>query len=308
MGNPKMDEENSNPETGELSDDDFVARMAERRQAAAEAEPEPEPEEAQAEPEAGEGEPEAESEPEEEPAKYTVKIDGVESEVTLDELVKGFQLEADYRRKTQALADERRTIEAEKTRQANITADLIREHQKLLGNDEPEPDWVKLSEEDPIGYVQKRAQWDAKQARKEQARAQSEKLVNQQRMDIAKTEAAKLAEKVTEWRDPETFNRDFTALTAAARDFYGFAPDEVGNVLDHRVLLVLRDAIAGRKLQSAKSVVEKKVAEAPKPVVKPGSPPLRGDNAKDVEAARKRARATGSDEDFLRLLRAKRAR
>jgi hypothetical protein len=39
MGNPKMDEENSNPETGELSDDDFVARMAERRQAAAEAEP-----------------------------------------------------------------------------------------------------------------------------------------------------------------------------------------------------------------------------------------------------------------------------
>jgi hypothetical protein len=301
-----MDEENSNPETGELSDDAAVDMLAKMREAPAEAEPETE--EAQAEPEEADGEPEAPDEPEEEPARYTVKIDGVESEVTLDELVKGFQLEADYRRKTQTLAEERRAIEAEKTRQSNITADLIREYQKLSGNDEQEPDWVQRFQDDPIGASQEKVAWEARQARKEQARRQSEELVNRQRLDIAKTEAAKLAEKVTEWRDQETFARDFSALTADAGNYYGFAPEEVTNVLDHRVLLVLKDAAAFRKLQSAKAVVEKKVAEAPKPVVKPGSaerkPAL---STKDMEAARNRIRS-GGDDAAVAYLKMKRGR
>jgi hypothetical protein len=301
-----MEKENSNPETGELSEDAAVEMLAKARETAAE---QPEPEEAADEVvETDEGEPEADGEPEEEPAKYTVKIDGVESEVTLDELVKGFQLEADYRRKTQSLADEKREVAAERQRQQKITADLIQEHQKLLGNDEPEPDWVKLSEEDPIGYVQKRAQWDAKQARKEQARRASEQLVNQQRMDIAKTEAAKLAEKVTEWRDPEAFNRDFTALTADAGSIYGFSPEEISNVLDHRVLLVLKDAAAFHKQKAAKAVVEKKVADAPKPVVKPGSVSRKADlSTKDLEAARNRIRS-GGDDAAVRYLQMKRGR
>jgi hypothetical protein len=301
-----MDEENSNPETGELSDDAAVDMLAKMREAPAEAEPETE--EAQAEPEEADGEPEAPDEPEEEPARYTVKIDGVESEVTLDELVKGFQLEADYRRKTQTLAEERRAIEAEKTRQSNITADLIREYQKLSGNDEQEPDWVQRFQDDPIGASQEKVAWEARQARKEQARRQSEELVNRQRLDIAKTEAAKLAEKVTEWRDQETFARDFSALTADAGNYYGFAPEEVSTVLDHRVLLVLKDAAAFRKLQSAKAVVEKKVAEAPKPVVKPGSaerkPAL---STKDMEAARNRIRS-GGDDAAVAYLKMKRGR
>jgi hypothetical protein len=300
-----MDEENSNPETGELSDDDAVAAIA-RARGAEQPEVQEEAEEAPAEPE---GEPEATEEPEEEPTRYTVKIDGVESEVTLDELVKGFQLEADYRRKTQSLADERREIASEKAKQADITARLIQEHQKLLGNDEAEPDWVKLSEEDPIGYVQKRAQWDARQMRKEQARRASEELVNQQRDEIAQTESSRLKDKVTEWRDPKIFSRDFAELTTTAGEVYGFTPREVADVLDHRVLLVLRDAAAFNKMRTAKAVVEKKVAEAPKPVVKPGSVARKGElSAKDMEAARNRLRATGSDEDAVRLLQIKRGR
>src|SRR5690242_7537144 len=58
----------------------------------------------------GEGDAEGEEEPEgdepEQPQTLTVKIDGKEVEVPLEEAAKGYQRHADYSRKTAALADE----------------------------------------------------------------------------------------------------------------------------------------------------------------------------------------------------------
>lgn len=48
----------------------------------------------------------------EEEQKFTVKVDGQELEVGLQELLSGYQRQADYTRKTQALAEERRKLEA----------------------------------------------------------------------------------------------------------------------------------------------------------------------------------------------------
>jgi hypothetical protein len=47
----------------------------------------------------------------EEPVKYTVKIDGVEKQVTLDELQKGYMMNSDYTKKTMELADQRKQLE-----------------------------------------------------------------------------------------------------------------------------------------------------------------------------------------------------
>jgi len=43
---------------------------------------------------------------------YTVKVDGEEFEVTLDELRNGYQRQADYTRKAQSLAEQRKAYEA----------------------------------------------------------------------------------------------------------------------------------------------------------------------------------------------------
>lgn len=48
-----------------------------------------------------------------EPQMYTVKVDGQELQVPLEELLNGYQRQADYSRKTQALADERRQLQAQ---------------------------------------------------------------------------------------------------------------------------------------------------------------------------------------------------
>jgi hypothetical protein len=56
---------------------------------------------------------EEESEQEETP-RYRVKVAGEEAEVTLDELINGYQREADYTKKTQSLAEARKALDNEK--------------------------------------------------------------------------------------------------------------------------------------------------------------------------------------------------
>ena len=55
------------------------------------------------------------SEESEEPKpRYKVKASGEEVEVELDELIKGYQQGADYTKKSQALAEQRKALEAER--------------------------------------------------------------------------------------------------------------------------------------------------------------------------------------------------
>lgn len=296
-----MTDENSNPETGELSDDAAMAFLAAQRQQQPEADPEE-----QAEPDSEAETEETEDSPEE-PQRYRVKVDGEEAEVSLDELLNGYQRDADYRRKTQTLADERRQIEAEKTRQKEITERLISEHQKLVGNETKEPDWVQLAKEDPIGYIQQRAEWDANKALRDRARQTAEQLVNEQRIEIAKAEAEKLRLAVPEWSDPSAFKTAYDGILKGAAESYGFDAQEVASVLDHRTLLVLKDAIAYRALKAAKPAVDKKVASAPKSVVKPGSPAEKSElKSQEIKSLAAKALRSGSDADFVALLQAKR--
>ena len=57
----------------------------------------------------------AEEEVEEQPKPlYKAKVDGEEIEVDIDELINGYQRIADYTKKSQALAEQRKAIEAER--------------------------------------------------------------------------------------------------------------------------------------------------------------------------------------------------
>ena len=55
--------------------------------------------------------PEVVETPEVEPA-YRVKVDGEEFEVSLDEIRDGYQRQSDYTRKSQSLAEQRKSYEA----------------------------------------------------------------------------------------------------------------------------------------------------------------------------------------------------
>ncbi len=278
-----MSNDTANPVTGAESEDSAVEYLLspaeapkeeQAEEAVIEAAEQP-AEDAQAEPEAPGTEPDAdEAEPEQveaEPSEtFTVKVNGEEMEVTRDELVKGYQLEADYRRKTANLSDDRKAVEIEKAALEQAKQELEAKRLEALSmTDEAEPDWVKLIEEDPIGAFEQRAKWDARQKQKAEAKQQLEAMQEQQKREVATREWNTLMEKVPEWKDPKAFEAATTEINETAVH-YGFSQQEVANNLDHRVLLVMRDAAEYRKMTAAKPEIEKKVSAAPK-AMKPGA-------------------------------------
>jgi hypothetical protein len=99
-----------------------------------------------------------------------------------------------------------------------------------------------------------------------------EKVLGQQskerkeRLDKAVEESrAKLKEAIPSWSDEL-----YQGLLKRGIDTYGFKPEEVSQVYDHRVMRVLHDAHQFHLLKDAKPASEKKVVAVP-PVLKRGA-------------------------------------
>lgn len=121
--------------------------------------------------------------------RYTVKSGGKEQEVTLDELLNGYQRQSDYTRKTQELAAERtRLTQAEQVYRAIETdpANAIPALARLMGIDLGTPQGqaaVKAAEasDDPVSVLTSKVdQWMSVQQQREAAENQSRQQVQQQ--------------------------------------------------------------------------------------------------------------------------------
>lgn len=231
----------------------------------------------------------AEAEPQEEEAEptYRVKIDGEEVEVTQSDLLKGYSRTQDYKRKTEALASERRAVEA---RAKEVEQSLEKERAQyvqrltefLQASPKDEPPAIDLLESDPIGYMREKAAWEQRQARRAQAeqelRNHYQQAETKQREEYAehlKREAEALSEKWPEYADAKKGQSTRTELRAFLKTAYGYQDGEIDSLVDHRAVLLARDAMLYRRLQAAKPKAEQKVQQLPK-VVKPGVKPDRG--------------------------------
>lgn len=96
---------------------------------------------------------------------FTVKVDGEELQVTLDELVKGFQLEAHYTKKSQKLAETQRVVEEErkalqgvhtKFDQMNDVVLYLNEVHSYLEQSLPPVPSIDLAKTNPAEYIQQK--------------------------------------------------------------------------------------------------------------------------------------------------------
>ena len=258
--------------------------------------------EAQAEDESEVEQDEGEDE-QEEPAKYRVKAAGEEREVTLDELIKSYQLGTDYTKKSQAVAEERKVVEAERQRieEAKYLRDQYAERLQVIEqmlNQQPETENLDyLKETDPIGYAVKVAELSQREKQLAQVRAEQARIYDQQQREqqeqlghVVQAESRKLAEVIPEYADPqkgETLRRELREFGIKA----GFSDQELANVYDSRAVLTLYKAMQYDKLQSAKPGITKKVNEAPK-VMKSGVSQPR-DSSDEMKKLKARAKQTG---------------
>ena len=123
----------------------------------------------------------------EQPQLYTIKQNGVEVEVTLEELQNGYSRQQDYTRKTQELANQRKEIEsqqAELRQKDDIYKDLLPKLEANLKAElGEEPDWKAIYDEDPIAYVREKDIWNEKK--------QKLKAIQDEATRLQKEEAAK---------------------------------------------------------------------------------------------------------------------
>jgi hypothetical protein len=244
-----------------------------------------------------------EGEDEQEQPKYRVKAAGEEREVTLDELIKSYQLGTDYTKKSQAVAEERKVVEAERQRieEARYLRDQYAERLQVIEqmlNQQPETENLDyLKETDPIGYAVKVAELSQREKQLAQVRAEQARIYEQQQREqqeqlgqVVQAESRKLAEVIPEYADPqkgETLRRELREFGVKA----GFSEQELANVYDSRAVLTLWKAMQYDKLQSAKPGITKKVNEAPK-VMKSGvSQPRDGND--EMKKLKARAKQTG---------------
>ena len=211
---------------------------------------------------------------------YSVKIDGQEQEVTLQELQQGYSRQQDYTRKTQELSQQRKDFEAQQAELAKkdaIYKELLpRMEQSLEGELANEPDWKSLYESDPIAYVREKDLWNEKKEKfkavqAEQQRLQQEQLTGQQAQIQKAVELGnqKLLEAVPEWKDADVALKEKQSIAKYAMDVLGYSQDEINQVYDYRALLGLRGAWLHH--QTGKAIKKKPVEKAPARVGKPGS-------------------------------------
>ena len=239
-------------------------------------------EEAETEPvEAAEAEPAPEPEPE-----FEIEVNGARELVRgKDQIRELLQKGRDYSQKTEAVARARDSIIAQAQQQAmaaqfqgqaweDITA--IRALDSRL-DEYNKVDWATAFDTDPFNALklkeqrdQLREQRNAKVAEFQAKRQQFEAGQAQAAQQRLAAEQAALLNKLPEWRNTEQATKEQREIANTLAQSYGFNEAEIAGLVDHRMVMVARDAMKYRMLQANKTAKVQQVRTAP-PVVKPGA-------------------------------------
>ena len=247
------------------------------------------------------------------PGTYTIKVDGKDVEVTLDELQAGYSRQADYTRKSQVLAEQRKKADDElaatqqerQRYQSQLEQFSTQADSKL--NEFKTVDWTKLKEDDPTEYMLKRDQYRELQENKRTVEEEQINLQNKTQQEHQSKWQEELgrqqeiiSQRLPEWTDPSKGPK----LKQEIKGFAikkGFSEQEVSSLIDARSVDVLHKAMLYESLLEAK-ISGKKAKVIPK-VQKPGSPTSKGEISSDkVKAQKARLRKSGHINDATKVI------
>lgn len=222
---------------------------------------------------------EEEQKEEDQPQTFTVKVDGKDVTVTLDELQKGYSRTQDYTRKTQQIAEVRKQVEAEtqavRAERAQY-AQLLGALQAQLQATEPQIDLDRLYQEDPIEWVRQKEVLRERQEKAMAIQSEQQRLAQLQQAEQQRaTEEFLLQQKeallsaLPEWKDPKKAKAE-KALVVESAKAAGFTEDDLKNVYDHRLVLLLRKAGLYDQMMSKRQGIKPVVSNGPRPA-KPGA-------------------------------------
>jgi hypothetical protein len=231
---------------------------------------------------------------------FTVRVNGEDVDVTLEEALKGYQREADYTRKTQQLAEQRKQLEQEQSEFQAVQAQtaqlrdaygqtLQQLQQQIQDGLQQEPDWDAAYEQlDAKEYTRLVQDWNARKDSLQKVQIEQARVAKEQAKEseaMMRTHLAQqselMLEKLPQWRDEKVRLTERDQLITYAKSL-GYTDDEIANAADHRAIVALYHSWQLSKLNAAKPEAKKRVRKAPK-MAKAGVP-----RSKNEVAARRR--------------------
>lgn len=184
------------------------------------------------------------------------KADGQMKKATLGELKRGKAGQDYIQRRMQEIAQLEKQVQEQSNvlaQQQNQQAEFFKKAQQN-GLSEPTPPSKELFNNDPIAYMEAKLSYDEAKAEYDtnaqhflQMEQQSEQRKQQQLQAFTQQQTQLLSEKLPDIADPEKGEVIKKGLMEVG-EHYGFTPQELESVRDHRYILAMYDAMRFRKL------------------------------------------------------------
>ena len=239
---------------------------------------------------------------------YTVKADGKEEKVTLDELKRSWSAEKHRQKGMQEAAEARKaatelyqTLQTEQAKFMQVVQTIQEQGFKAP----PQAPDIAMMDKDPIGYMQADARYrkEAAEFQAQQQQIQHTAMAHRQMQEKAMAEFVAeqgkvLQSRIPEFADPNKAREITGKIRSTASEAYGFSDQELGGIVDARHVLVLHDAMKWRELQAARTKQAPAAPKSIKPVARRAEP-QQLIRKKQIDAARK---VGGKPEAFIDLL------
>jgi hypothetical protein len=239
-----------------------------------------------------------------------IKVDGVESMVTVKEARLGYMRTQDYTRKTTEVAEVRKKLEAQTSAYAQVL-ERLEEQTKLLTGEDRKPD-PALRDTDPGEYAAQMADYRAlveyrdsiaveKRRLAEEAQAEFNTKVN----TVKQEEFGKLLDALPAWKDEGIRTKEQRAIVKFMVN-RGYTTEELANLVDSRAILLVREALLYNQRKTKAGTVVRKGSgkKKPAPALKPrgNAAPAKGGKTANVKRMATRFEKSRSAEDFASLL------
>lgn len=199
------------------------------------------------------------------------------SVISVQDLKRGFLSQASFTRGSQENAKERETLASQKAETEQYARTLQAHRDFLLQASQyfvpQQPDRSLLDRGspnyDPITYAAQKADYDDRIAvltqlqqasSSEQERTTGEQ--KRQQKELRDKEGQRLLEVMPELKKPDVYKKFWTDSVETMAE-YGFSPDELDQIADHRFYIAMRDLAAYRRARKQLPVVKEAIKSKP---------------------------------------------
>ncbi len=236
-----------------------------------------------------------EEKPTTEEIEVTVKgEDGTDTtiKVTKDELVKGYQRQADYTRKTQGLVErETQAVQVFQQKHSELRDNYLQRAEfatqaiAQLAGFRSDAEMAQLAAQDPATWVQENQRQN--QIRSilgtlEQQTQAERRQAEQQARDFQESQARAIKER--SWAELQKDGMDKPKLQKTYESVmknYGYEPKDFSTVTDYRLVRMMADAVAYRELKAKAPAVTQQAKAAPKVTTKQTTQATRANTVRD---------------------------